>query len=157
MSRDWDQVWLEEAIWKGQKRSKDRSRKVGAVIVNDRNVEVATGWNGFPRGVNDDVEERHQRPTKYLWTEHAERNAIYNAAAEGRATKGCRIYSALYPCSGCAGAIIQAGIREVVTIEPDWDDPTYKEDWAVSREKMAEAGVTVRFIEGEQPQRKSDV
>ena len=41
--------------------SKDRSTKVGCVIVDERHVVVAVGWNGFPRGVNDDADERHER------------------------------------------------------------------------------------------------
>ena len=78
----WDLRWMSVAslvaTW-----SKDRSRKCGAVIVDSRNVLVSLGWNGFPRGVADSPDYRHERPEKYLWTEHAERNAIYNAAANG--------------------------------------------------------------------------
>lgn len=128
--------------------SKDRSRKVGAVIVNYDNVEVSNGWNGFPRKIDDTVEARHQRPAKYLWSEHSERNAIYNAAREGRATKGCRIFQTMYPCAHCARGIIQSGIVEVVTIEPDWNDSTYADEFAVTKELLDEAGVKVRFVEG---------
>lgn len=155
-AKDWDDHWLEHAGFKAQK-SKDRSRKVGCVVVNDDNDEIVSGWNGFPRGVDDDVEHRHQRPAKYFYTEHAERNAFYNAARLGRSTKGARIYQVLYPCSGCARGIIQCGIKEVITIEPDWDDPTYGEEWKYSREMLAERGVVVRFVEGDQPQRKEEI
>jgi dCMP deaminase len=133
--------------------SKDRSRKIGSVIVTYENDEVSNGWNGFPRKINDDVEARHQRPAKYLWSEHSERNAIYNAARLGRATYGCKIYQTMYPCAHCARAIIQSGIVEVVTYEPDWNDPTYAEEFAVTKEMLAEADVKVRFIEGEAPKR----
>lgn len=153
MSADtWDQRWMDLArfiaAW-----SKDRSRKVGAVIVDDRNAVISLGWNGFPRGLDDDVDERHQRPSKYAWTEHAERNSILNAAANGHRTAGCRIYVPWYPCADCARAIIQAGIVEVIGIEPDWSDPTYSADFAVVREMLAEAGVGVRFLDGEAPTR----
>ena len=137
--------------------SKDRSRKVGAVIVDDDNVEVSNGWNGFPRKINDEVEARHERPLKYLWTEHSERNALYNAARKGRATDGCRIYQTMYPCCDCARGIIQSGIVEVITVEPDWDDLTYKTEFAVTKEMLEEAGVAVRFVEGKTPERKPDV
>ncbi len=147
-TKSWDERWMGSARDKGS-WSKDRSRKVGAVIVNQRNVEVSNGWNGFPRNINDDVEERHQRPAKYLWSEHSERNALYNAASEGRATKGCRIYQTMYPCAHCARGLIQSGIVEVITIEPDWNDLTYAEEFAVTREMLAEAGIKVRFMEGE--------
>lgn len=151
-SASWDRRWMDfarhVATW-----SKDRSRKVGAVIVNDRQVSVSFGWNGFPRGVDDNVDERHVRPSKYLYTEHAERNAIFNAAAEGHSTRGCRMYLPWYPCADCARAIIQAGIIEIIAIEPDWQDPSYAADFAVVREMLAEAAVKVRFVPGLPPVR----
>ena len=74
-------------------KSKDRSTKLGCVIVGVGHEVRSTGYNGFPRGVNDNVDARHQRPEKYKWTEHAERNAIYNAARCGvsvlRTWKSC--------------------------------------------------------------------
>jgi dCMP deaminase len=145
----WDARWLDEAAKRGS-WSKDRSRKVGAIIVKD-DTDVVAGWNGFPRGIDDEVEERHQRPAKYLWSEHSERNAIYNAARMGRATDGCRIYQTMYPCAHCARALIQSGIVEVITYEPDWNDLTYAEEFAVTKEMLAEAGVHVRFVEGSSP------
>ena len=149
-SHEWDRRWMDlarlVATW-----SEDRSRKTGAVIVDGRNVPVSLGWNGFPRRVSGKVEERHARPAKYLWTEHGERNAIYNAAAVGAATAGCRIYLPWYPCSGCARAIIQAGLAEVIAVEPDWQDPAYAADFAVTREMLQEAGVHVRWAEGAPP------
>ena len=59
----WDSRWMDMARLVGS-WSKDRSRKCGAVIVDSRNVLVSIGWNGFPRGINDDVDARHERPTK---------------------------------------------------------------------------------------------
>ena len=93
-------------------KSKDRSTKVGVVVVGpDREIR-STGYNGFPRGINDDIDERHERPAKYDWTEHAERNAVYNAARMGQSLKDCTMYFNWEPCPcvDCARAIIQAGI-----------------------------------------------
>lgn len=117
MSR-WDQKFIKMA---GQiaEWSKDRSTKVGAVIVGPDHEVRSVGYNGFPRAVDDEVAERHERPTKYLYAEHAERNAIYNAARAGIATKDCTIYVTSSPskfpcCADCARAIIQSGITRVV-------------------------------------------
>lgn len=143
---NWDRRWIELcqliSSW-----SKDRSRKVGAVIVDDRNNVISLGWNGFPRDVDDNVESRHERPMKYLFTEHAERNAIYNAAAKGVSLLGCKVYLQWYPCADCARAIIQSGISEVICVEPDWNDPTYKNDFEVTREMLYDSGILVRFLE----------
>lgn len=134
--------------------SKDKSRGVGAVIVG-RNHEVRSiGFNGFPRRVNDEVEARHQRPAKYKWTEHAERNAIYNAALSGVSTDLCSIYLQWYPCADCARGIIQAGIRDVYCYEPDWNDPTWGADFAVVKEMLLEGQVRVKFFEGKPPEAK---
>ena len=43
-------------------KSKDQRTQIGAVIVGEDKEIVSTGFNSFPRGINDDVEERQQRP-----------------------------------------------------------------------------------------------
>ena len=95
--------------------SKDPSTKTGAVVVGpDREIR-ATGYNGLVRGVDDSVQERMERPTKYDFFEHAERNAVYNACLTGTSLKGCTLYATHAPCTDCARAIIQSGIKTVVT------------------------------------------
>lgn len=125
--------------------SKDRSTKVGCVIAGPMNEVRSLGYNGFPRGIDDEVEARHERPDKYLWTEHAERNAIYNAARLGISLDGCSIYLTWYPCTDCARALVQSGIRRLVGLEPDWNDLKWQSHFAVTRELLAEAGVEVAF------------
>ncbi len=109
----WDERWLcmaeLVASW-----SKDMSRKVGAVIVDDRKVVLSIGYNGFPRGVDDTIEHRHKKGLKYQYTAHAEANAIANAAANGTRLLGSTIYITLPPCADCARLIIQSGISKVV-------------------------------------------
>lgn len=137
--------------------SKDRSRKVGAVLVDPEGGVCATGYNGFPRGVNDDYDERHERPTKYDFVEHSERNVIYQAARKGIATQGCTLYtwaegSDIGVCTNCARAIIQAGIVKVVLQRPDnqaGSNPN-QVPWAVgdlnvAKLMLSEAGVVVEF------------
>lgn len=96
-------------------RSKDPSTQVGAVIVDDEHKVVSIGYNGFPRGINDDdypwEREGETLKTKYPYVVHAELNAILNAP---RSIKDCSIYVSLFPCHECAKAIIQSGIKEIV-------------------------------------------
>jgi dCMP deaminase len=133
-------------------RSKDRSTKVGAVAVDDHFCIKGSGYNGFPRGTNDDVDARHERPLKYRWTVHAEMNVIAQAARPvlGGTTL---ILTSLHPCATCAGMIIQAGIRRVLTRKTeevkrvvegrqDWD-----EEAAIAMEMFKEAGVVVEYYE----------
>jgi len=149
----WDERFMEMArmvaSW-----SKDRSRKVGAVIVGTGGEIVSVGYNGFPRNADDEVEDRHERPAKYRWTEHAERNAIYNAARTGARLAETTIYLPWYPCMDCARSIVQSGIRCVVAIEPNWDDPTFAQDFKDVPALFREALVAVRFLEGKPPEQK---
>jgi dCMP deaminase len=145
----WDKKFMELAIhvssW-----SKDRSTKVGAVIVDEHSKSVlAMGYNGFPRGCDDDQDCRHERPAKYLWTEHAERNAIYNAARNGVRLDGATIYIPLCSCVDCTRAIIQSGIKRVVIGEPKPEDRErlYKTfNFELSLELYQECRVKVDFF-----------
>ncbi|MFA6679054.1 MAG: dCMP deaminase family protein [Candidatus Methanomethylophilaceae archaeon] len=128
------------------KKSKDRSTKVGCVIVNIFNSVISAGYNGFPRGVDDDLEYRHQRPFKLYWTEHAERNAIYNAARYGIPTDNCSMYISGHgwPCSDCARAIAQSGISKVVTMEGKFEgEGDWAENCRIGSEILIEAGVAL--------------
>jgi dCMP deaminase len=144
---DWDARWLDLARNIGS-WSKDRSTKVGCVIAGSANQILAAGYNGFPRGVDDDVDERHDRPGKYLWTEHAERNALYNAARHGVGLLGATIYVPWHPCADCARGVIQSGIMTLVTAELPPDD-SRTERWgdqiSIARIMLLEAGVLTRI------------
>ena len=139
---DWDAYFMQLAHDVAS-RSKDQSTQLGAVIVGpDREIR-STGYNSFPRGVNDDVAERQERPLKYLWMEHAERNAIYNAARMGTCLKGCVLYCAWPPCPDCARAIVQSGIIGVVVESMDVPE-RWQANMEVARQILSEAGVWIR-------------
>lgn len=132
---NWHERWLQTAALQAT-FSKDRSTQVGAVIVSPDNIQVSQGWNGFPRGCPDDRPQLHERPEKYVWTIHAEINAILNAARIGRSVADCTLYCTHFPCSRCATLIAQAGIKQVVVPVSCSDD--FKERWAdeVSKAKL---------------------
>jgi dCMP deaminase len=148
MSKKRIDFWMSQAALAAT-QSKDRSRKVGCVIVDERHgVIVSTGWNGFARGVRDDVEMRYYKPLKYQWTEHAERNAIYNAARRGTSTDGCSIYLPWFPCCDCARAIIQSGITTIHCVASDPSDGQWHEDMTTACIMLVEAGVKIVEVEG---------
>jgi dCMP deaminase len=132
--------------------SKDRSTKVGALILGNEGEPLSWGYNGFPRGCDDNKEERHERPLKYLWTEHAERNAIFNAARSGHKLLGSSIIiTGLRPCPDCSRAIVQSGISTVYMEQAAFDESNprvqaWMESWKVSEEILAEGGVTTVVI-----------
>jgi len=122
--------------------SKDKGTGVGAVIVDDEKKIVSVGFNGFPRGVNDDVECRHESPEKHHWTIHAERSAILEADIP---LKGMTMYCTFFTCSTCAQEITQKGFKRLVAPEPDWNHPRYGEGQRIAMEMYKERGVEVEF------------
>lgn len=136
-------------------KSKDNSSKIGAVIVGPDKEIVSVGWNGLPRKVNECILERHERPLKYSFFAHAERNCIYNCVRIGVSAKGCSLFTNGTPCSDCGIACIQAGIKEVI-VHKKWEDAKWggdnKSKWLASaditKQMFLEAGVSLRQYDG---------
>lgn len=146
----WDQLFILQAALIAQK-SKDPSTKVGCVIVNNDNVILSTGFNGFPRGIEERSDHRWKRPEKYHWVEHAERNAIYNAARIGMSLNGAKAYLNWEPkpCSDCTRALIQAGITEVIGPNREFAGKGAGKHYSIHHADvmLQEAGISVRYID----------
>lgn len=127
--------------------SKDTNTKVGAVIVNADKIVISSGYNGFPRGVNDSIALRFDKPAKYLYTEHAERNAIYSAGLIGAKVGGCTMYVTMFPCCDCTRGIIQTGVICVVVPRPDLEHPKWGESFKAALEMLEEAKVNIIYYE----------
>lgn len=121
--------------------SKDPSTKVGAVIVDDKNRIVSVGYNGFPIGIKDD-DRLFNREEKYKMVVHAEMNAILFAQ---RPLLDHVLYTYPFqPCARCAGVIIQAGIKKVITKISDIE--RWKDEFTTAKNMFDEAGVKLLFI-----------
>jgi len=140
---DWDHRMLglarHVADW-----SKDPSTKVGAVISRPDRTIVSIGFNGFPRRVEDKPHRLLDRDMKLALTVHAELNAILTAR---QIVEGFTIYTwPLMPCSHCAGAIIQSGLKRVVS--PADIPDRWLESMSFSAEIFREAGVVLERLTG---------
>ncbi len=142
----WDETFVHLCNVIAQ-RSKDPNTQNGACVVNDKNVVVGMGYNGFPFGCSDDElpwdREGDFCETKYAYVVHAEANAIFNA---DRNVSGARIYCNLFPCNECAKIIIQNGIKEIIYTDDKYHD---LDIWKVSRGLLDSAGVKYRKYETE--------
>ena len=138
----WEEYFMGVAILASQ-RSKDPSTQVGACIVDEHNVILSTGYNGFPVGCSDDefTWERIGEDTKYQYVVHAELNAILNAT--GRSLRGSRLYVCLFPCNECAKAIIQSGIKEVIYLSDKYGNTPAT---LASKRMLQAAGVKTRKL-----------
>ena len=141
----WDEYFMGVAKLSGM-RSKDPNTQVGCCIVSQDNKILSMGYNGFPKGCDDDEypwnREGDLCDSKYAYVTHSELNAILNY--RGGSLEGTKLYVTLFPCNECAKAIIQSGIREVV-----YDGDKYEGTASVTASKrmLRAAGVTIRRYE----------
>ncbi len=129
-------------------KSKDNSTQIGAIIVGLHNEIISTGYNSFPRNINDDIRERQDRPEKYYWMAHAETNAIVNAARIGVSTKDAIMYITCgVPCCDCTKNIINSGIRRIYckTVDTTNGDVWKNEHHHRSIQMLNESGVELVF------------
>lgn len=95
------------------KCSHDADTQHGAVIVDEKNHIISTGFNGFLAGSFDDkLPNNRVDGRKYPHMMHAERNALDQSTRADMT--GCRIYVTGVPCNPCFRGIISRGIREVI-------------------------------------------
>jgi dCMP deaminase len=122
--------------------SKDPSTQCGAVIVNDDRQILATGYNGLPRGVDDELMYASftTKEDKYALTVHAEMNAILNAGRFGVLLNNSVLFVyGLPPCCDCAKHLVTAGIREIyfhphaITYNSKWEDSFTKTQGLLKR------------------------
>lgn len=142
----WDEYFMGIALLSAL-RSKDPSTQVGACVVGDDNKVVSIGYNGMPRGIDDnDIPWGHGEglESKYLYVCHAEFNAILNTR-NGEKLNGCRIYVTLFPCNECAKAIVQVGIKEVIYLSDKHADNIIYE---ASKQILKKAGVKITKYSG---------
>ncbi len=145
---DWQELFMRHAYLISSK-SKDTRTKIGAVLVRDKHV-ISEGFNGIPIHVCDTVAERYERPEKYFWFEHAERNSVFVCARYGVRTEGAFMFTQGIPCSDCTRALIQAGVAGLI-VHKQWEDyeqKFYREKWEESGKRsnqmLAEAHILVR-------------
>ncbi|MBL8589069.1 MAG: CMP deaminase [Methylobacteriaceae bacterium] len=139
-----DEALMQRAAEAAQ-ASPNRVRQVGAAIFVCDGGPIIAACNTFPAGVADQ-DWRHAGDGRFVWMEHAERNAIYAAARGGRALAGARLASTFFPCADCARAIVQSGIARLVTTAPALEDPVWGASFPRSRAILEEGGVELRFM-----------
>ncbi len=167
---DWNEYFFRHVYLAAQK-SKDDRTKIGAVLVrNDSRAIISEGFNGICRKVDDPADSldkisfgiwigekarekinyRKEKPSKYHFYEHAERNSIYNCARHGISTLNSICYTQGIPCSDCARGLIQAGISKII-VHKQWPNLTHSTQWVesigYSKEMLNEAGVEIEWYD----------
>jgi dCMP deaminase len=127
----WDDRFMLEALI-ASLRSPDPNTQVGAAIISSDKKIIASGYNGWPRGIGLNSlpwtkDSDNPLENKYPYVVHAEKNAIHNACTD---IHGSTLYVTMYPCNECCKDVIQAGIKKVIYLE----NP-YENTWQVQASK----------------------
>tara|TARA_B110000003_G_scaffold240634_1_gene247384 strand:- start:6140 stop:6613 length:474 start_codon:yes stop_codon:yes gene_type:complete len=140
--------FLKEADFKAKLFSKDNKRKVGAIILqNDSLIQLSCGYNGLPRKLKE-TKKRWLKENKDLYVIHAETNAIIQASRTNSNINNSIMVCNRFPCHNCCLNIIQAGIKLLITIEPDWNtlSEKWKKSFYASKEMLDELKIEIMFF-----------
>lgn len=144
----WDEYFIQMADLAAT-RSTCLRRKVGAVIVKDRNV-LATGYNGVPSGLQhcdqtgclrDKLNVPSGQRHEICRGLHAEQNAIIQAAKHGVCIEGADIYITDSPCSICSKMVLNSNLQNV------YYDKGYPDELAM--DMLSESNINVQKLNRE--------
>lgn len=113
MRQSWDEYFLTLARQVSTRATCDRLH-AGCLIVRDKRI-LSTGYNGSLPGADHCDEVGHLIVNGHcVATEHAERNAVANAARAGVSTLGATAYVTHTPCWDCIKLLAAAGVKEII-------------------------------------------
>lgn len=143
---DWQKL-LKIAYLEAQK-SIWPSTQNGAILVDDKGKIVLSAVNTFPDGIKE-TEERKIKPLRSKIGVCAERNLIYRAAKNGIKTEGLTMVCCWAACTDCAKAIIQSGIKRLVTHKQALDRSyNWQENIDFAFAMLREAGIEIIIFDG---------
>lgn len=121
-------------------------KKNGAVIVDEENRILATGYNGAPEMIKSCKEKGYcfrkknniESGTRVeeCFALHAEQSALMQAAKEGVSVEGATLYIIRKPCVTCLKLLLSSGIKKVFYQEENFDSEVYKEIYKESKIKL---------------------
>lgn len=130
--------------------SPDPSTQNAAFLVDEHSIPIMRSGvvNEFPLGVHYSP-DRWERPIKYSYVEHAERNCLFKAASDGLGTSGLTMVCPWAACDDCARAIIQCGISCLIrnASEPGVTHARWGTSIAIADIMLQEAGVDIIDVE----------
>lgn len=156
--------------YKLAQNSRDLSSQNGARLFTSNGELLGEGWNDFPAGVLWTEERATTRPIKYEYTEHAERNAIFDAAkkltldsiydlpdynAQRSPFLDSQMICPWAACADCARSIITMGVKHLYVHKQrmeltsqgahatEWNDKVNR-----ALDMMLEAGVSIHYHDG---------
>ena len=148
IKRDKALKFLKEADFKAKLFSKDTKRKVGCIILEDESlIQLSSGYNGLPRKLKE-TKKRWLKENKDYYVIHAETNAIIQASRTNTNIKNSIMVCNRFPCHNCCMNLIQAGIKLLITVEPEWNNLSkkWKKSFYASKEMLDELKIEIMFF-----------
>jgi len=148
IKRDKALKFLKEADFKAKLFSKDTKRKVGCIILeNESLIQLSCGYNGLPRKLKE-TKKRWLKENKDYYVIHAETNAIIQASRTNTNIKNSIMVCNRFPCHNCCMNLIQAGIKLLITVEPEWNNLSkkWKKSFFASKEMLDELKIEIMFF-----------
>jgi dCMP deaminase len=148
IKRDKALKFLKEANFKAKLFSKDTKRKVGCIILEDESlIQLSSGYNGLPRKLKE-TKKRWLKENKEYYVIHAETNAIIQASRTNTNIKKSIMVCNRFPCHNCCMNLIQAGIKLLITVEPEWNNLSkkWKKSFFASKEMLDELKIEIMFF-----------
>mgnify|MGYP001380662191 FL=1 len=148
IKRDKALKFLKEADFKAKLFSKDTKRKVGCIILEDESlIQLSSGYNGLPRKLKE-TKKRWLKQNKDYYVIHAETNAIIQASRTNTNIKNSIMVCNRFPCHNCCMNLIQAGIKLLITVEPEWNNLSkkWKKSFYASKEMLDELKIEIMFF-----------
>ena len=107
---------MQHAYQYGEANSHDTSTKLGALLVNPVSGHIKMkGANRYLSGAMANDPQNHERPRKYAYIEHAERDVLYQCFNDVSTNPACLIMVAPWACcADCARAIVYSGVTLLV-------------------------------------------
>lgn len=147
MKTNWKKL-LKIAYIDAQK-STNISTQNAAILVDDNDNIILSATNSFPKGVAENNKRQQDKSIRQKYSIHAERNVIYNAAKLGIKTDGLIMVCPWATCTECAWAIIQSGIKKLVTHKQALDRSNeWKEDIEFAFKMLREAKIEIIIFDG---------
>lgn len=140
---------LLKIAYKEAQKSINPSTQNGAILVDDNGIVILSEVNNFPNGIKENEERQNNKSLRYKYSVHAERNVLYLASKLGIKTEGLTMVCPWATCSDCAQAIIQTGIKKLVTHKQALDrSGHWQENIEFAFAMLREAGVEIIIYDG---------
>lgn len=126
-------------------RSKDKYRRNGSCIVDDKNRILSMGYNGLPFGCRDEDFPNEINESYYNSKEAYTVSSIINAILIGRRNiEGSTLYTTDFPDSDSTKMIIQNGIKKVYYI---YDEFNNTDDYKASLKMLKESNIIYKQLD----------